>query len=301
MSAENGCVNSRLPSSAQEAQGFSTWRGDRAEGDYVGVRWGSMNGDPSEKIIDGRYESWEQDVPHRWGSRDGNVGEHLAELHKHNGHKCGAVTVAAVDGRAGRDGEGLAEQAASGDVIAGEHGSIVAWGSSAQEMATLAGNNRGSGEKKAGEQAARVVPLLSGQLAPLLQPFDGVEPPSVSAVSGGEGTEEQSRQWLKAVLPEATHGWWDVYLRGKGFALKFCWRDRGLQKLTFPRITLEQLRILKGCDADGVAETLRAQISDHLQGLLRDPEKRGKALAAAEKLGIDLAVHTTNTLVSKGL
>jgi hypothetical protein len=92
-----------------------------------------------------------------------------------------------------------------------------------------------------------------------------------------------------------------VYLRGRGFAVKFCWRDRGLQKLTFPRITLEQLRILKGRDADRVAETLRAQISDHLQGLLRDPEKRGKALAAAEKLGIDLAVHTTNTLVSKGL
>jgi hypothetical protein len=260
-----------------------------------------MNVDHSEKIIDGRCESWGQGVTQRWGSEDGDVGEHLAELHRHNGNKCDTVTVGAVGGRLGGDGEGLAEQAAGWDESAGEHGSVVSRGSSAQELATRAGNKRRSGEKKAGEQVARVVPLLSGDIAPLLQPFDSVEPPSVSAVSGGEITEEQSRQWLKAVLPEATHGWWDVYLRGRGFAVKFCWRDRGLQKLTFPRITLEQLRILKGRDADRVAETLRAQISDHLQGLLRDPEKRGKALAAAEKLGIDLAVHTTNTLVSKGL
>jgi hypothetical protein len=36
---------------------------------------------------------------------------------------------------------------------------------------------------------------------------------------------EQSSQRLRAILLEITNGWWDLYSKDMGFAVKFCWSD----------------------------------------------------------------------------
>ena len=36
---------------------------------------------------------------------------------------------------------------------------------------------------------------------------------------------EQSSQRLRAILLEMTNGWWDLYSKDMGFAVKFCWSD----------------------------------------------------------------------------
>ncbi len=70
-----------------------------------------------------------------------------------------------------------------------------------------------------------------------------------------EPANEQASQWLKAILPEMTNGWWDVYPKGRGFAVKFCWRDPERQTLTFPRISYEQFQTLKQSAPDEVEKS----------------------------------------------
>ena len=107
------------------------------------------------------------------------------------------------------------------------------------------------------------------------------------ALSGGGSSGEQASQWLKTVLPEASGGWWDVYQKDNGFAVKFRWRDRGRQTLTFPRISHQHLQALKQSAPDETGRIMRERISDSLRRFLIDPDKRDKALLVARKLGID--------------
>src|SRR5262245_10028290 len=97
----------------------------------------------------------------------------------------------------------------------------------------------------------------------------------------------QASQWLKAVLPEMTSGWWDVYPKGRGFAVKFCWRDPERQTLTFPRISHQQLHAMRQSASDETEMIMREQIFATLRRFLIDPDKRGKAMLVAQKLGID--------------
>ena len=106
--------------------------------------------------------------------------------------------------------------------------------------------------------------------------------------NNNELATEQASQWLKAILPEMSNGWWDVYPKGRGFAVKFCWRDPERQTLTFPRISYEQFQTLKQSAPDEVEKSTYAQISAHLRSLSLNPAKRDKALTVARKLGIDL-------------
>jgi len=99
---------------------------------------------------------------------------------------------------------------------------------------------------------------------------------------------QRGHQWLKAILPEMTNGWWDVYPKGRGFAVKFCWRDPERQTLTFTRISFEQFQALKQSDPNEAEKSTHAQISAQLHNLALNPAKRDKALIVAEKLGINI-------------
>jgi hypothetical protein len=118
--------------------------------------------------------------------------------------------------------------------------------------------------------------------------------------SGGKETDRQSGQvdslWLKTVLPEASSGWWDVYQKDNGFAVKFRWRDRGRQTLTFPRISYQHLQALRESAPDETGRVMRDRITASLRKFLLTPDKRDKALLVAQKLGIapdDLETFTT--------
>ena len=102
-----------------------------------------------------------------------------------------------------------------------------------------------------------------------------------------ELANEQASQWLKAVLPGATSGWWDVYPKGRGFAVKFCWRDPDRHTLTFPRIRDQELQALRQSAPDEAGKFMRDQIFASLRRFLIDPDKRDKAMLVAQKLGID--------------
>ena len=45
------------------------------------------------------------------------------------------------------------------------------------------------------------------------------------ALPGHRLSGEQSSQWLKAMLPDMTNGWWNLYPKDMRFEFKFCWRD----------------------------------------------------------------------------
>jgi hypothetical protein len=109
--------------------------------------------------------------------------------------------------------------------------------------------------------------------------------------NGGNELDSQSAQadslWLKSILPEASSGWWDVYQKDNGFAIKFRWRDQRRQTLTFPKISYQQLQGLRDSAPDEAQMTMREQTSSSLRRFLIDPEKRDKALIVARKLGID--------------
>ncbi|MCI0389681.1 MAG: hypothetical protein MOB07_13090 [Acidobacteria bacterium] len=211
-------------------------------------------------------------------SKDENAGGQAIRESKDSGERGTTFERGSKDGNAGErlariregerrgsDNEKTEEQSNDGSQNPGEQDSTFVWGSRAGET---------------GEQAAQVISLLT------IHPC-------------GELTNEQAPQWLKAVLPVATNGWWDVYPKDKGFAVKFCWRDQGRQTVTFPRISYDQFQTMKRSASGEVEETLRSQITNHLHSLLFNPAKRDKALVAAEKLGIDLDVHAVHNLIDK--
>ncbi|MCI0665024.1 MAG: hypothetical protein L0220_28510, partial [Acidobacteria bacterium] len=95
-------------------------------------------------------------------------------------------------------------------------------------------------------------------------------------------------QWLKSLLPEVSGGWWDVYPKDNGFAVKFRWRDRGRQTLSFPRISKRELQDLRKCSSDESRKIMRERISISLHRLSLDPDKHDKSLLVARKLGFEL-------------
>jgi len=104
-------------------------------------------------------------------------------------------------------------------------------------------------------------------------------------VDGQSGQVDSS--WVKAILPEALSGWWDVYQKDNGFAVKFRWRDRSRQTLTFTQISYQQLQTLRQSAPEVAGRIMRERISASLRRFLIDPDKRDKALLVAQKLGID--------------
>lgn len=121
----------------------------------------------------------------------------------------------------------------------------------------------------------------------MIENTESAKSPLDYAISGGGLAGEQASQWLKTILPEALSGWWDVYQKDNGFAVKFRWRDRGRQTLTFPRISHQHLQDLSRSAPAEIGRIMRERISASLRRFLIDPGKRDKAILVAQKLGID--------------
>jgi hypothetical protein len=107
-------------------------------------------------------------------------------------------------------------------------------------------------------------------------------------ISAEQPADGQAANWLKSLLPESQSGWWEVQAKGKGFAVKFRWRDTDRQTLLFPQITGTQFVVLKESGSGETARILRQRITTNLHSFLLDPDKRDKALVVARKLEIDL-------------
>jgi hypothetical protein len=105
---------------------------------------------------------------------------------------------------------------------------------------------------------------------------------------GGQVAGEQAAEWLKAILPSASNGWWEVRPEGNVLAIKFRWRDPDRQTLSFPRVTEELFNALAEGGPDLAGKTIRAQIAERLLALSSNPARCGKAQDVARRLGIDL-------------
>jgi hypothetical protein len=108
------------------------------------------------------------------------------------------------------------------------------------------------------------------------------------AIPGQQPADGQAASWLKSLLPESQSGWWEVNVKGKGFAVKFRWRDTDRQTLLFPQITGAQFIDLKQSGSEEAARILRERIIANIHSFLLNLSKRDKALTVAAKLGIDL-------------
>jgi hypothetical protein len=126
----------------------------------------------------------------------------------------------------------------------------------------------GKTEKKSGHTSDDGTSATDNEGGPIAQFVDG-----------------QAAHWLKSLLPEPQSGWWEVNVKGKGFAVKFRWRDTARQTLLFPQITGEEFTSLKQRGSEESARILRERISANLHDFLLDTAKRDKALIVARKLG----------------
>jgi hypothetical protein len=96
----------------------------------------------------------------------------------------------------------------------------------------------GKSEQK-GEQPAQVILLSTAHR-------------NGPSTSDEQTPDEQSAQWLKSLLPEASNGngWWEVRTKPKGFVLMFRWRDPDLQVLTLQSVTRDQIEQFKQIDSE---------------------------------------------------
>lgn len=129
----------------------------------------------------------------------------------------------------------------------------------------------GKTEKKSGHPSDDGTSATDNKGGPIAQFVDG-----------------QAAGWLKSLLPEPQSGWWEVNVKGKGFAVKFRWRDTARQTLLFPQITGAQFIVFKQSGSEETARILHERISASLHNFLLDPAKRDKALIVARKLGTNL-------------
>jgi hypothetical protein len=159
---------------------------------------------------------------------------------------------------------------------------------------TIEGEQRGNNEGKSGEQSDSGSGSSGEQRIGIdrgSKKKKAREQRRPDPLNGGNELDSRSAQadslWLKSILPEASSGWWDVYQKDNGFAIKFRWRDQGRQTLTFPQMSYQHLQALRDSSTDESQRIMRERTSSSLQRFLIDPEKRDKALIVARKLGIN--------------
>jgi hypothetical protein len=153
-----------------------------------------------------------------------------------------------------------------------------------------------------GGQIAQVIPLSSAHhnscawVGKVATPHKPAPDNTIPAQQPADG---QAASWIKSLLPESQSGWWEVGVRGKGFVVKFRWRDADRQTLLFPQITGAQFISLTQSGSGEAARILHERINADLHRFLLNPAKRDKALAVAAKLGIDLSEPDVHSLMSK--
>lgn len=192
--------------------------------------------------------------------------------------------------RGSNDGQ-PGEQSIKGSGNSGEHRIPIDLRSKNGEMGEQSWHNRGSRSEKTGEQSGQVNSSSAAHITPhsrISETAKLTKSIADSALPGDELADGPASKWLKTLLPEVSGGWWDVYPKDNGFAVKFRWRDQRRQTLTFPRISYQHLQALKQSALGETGRIIRERISASLHRFLLDPDKRDKALLVARKLGIDL-------------
>jgi len=152
-------------------------------------------------------------------------------------------------------------------------------------------NDGMSANSGGGGQTAQVIPLSSVHpnfRAWVGDPATPKNPALDDPISGQQPVDGQAVSWLKGLLPESHSGWWEVGDKGKGFSVRFRWRDTNRQTLLFPQIAGEEFIALRRSGPEEATGILRERISANLHSFLLNPAKRDRALIVAWKLGINI-------------
>jgi len=230
----------------------------------------------------------ERETAFERGSRDGKTGERPAQLATSSEQREQTITLVAEDERRGSNDRRPGEQHIDERGDSGERRTPVDRGSKSGETGERSRRKRGS--RKMDRRSGQLNPLSVTHLTTRTQLIENTDPANSTldyAPSGDGSSGEQASQWLKTILPGASGGWWDVYQKDNGFAVKFRWRDQGRQTLTFPRISYQHMHALRQSAPEEPGRIMREQISESLRRFLIDPDKCDKALLVARKLGID--------------
>ena len=196
----------------------------------------------------------------------------------------------AIDERVGKPGKRGGQHSNGGMSADGNQGGQIARGDETPQGGQDIGERVGKAAKNGG-QIEQVIPRSFAH--PNFRAWVGKaatpeNPAMDDAIPGQQAVEGQATSWLKSLLPESQSGWWEVGDKGKGFSVRFRWRDTARQTLLFPQITGQEFTSLKQCGSEEAARILHERISANLHSFLLDPAKRDKALIVARKLGTNL-------------
>jgi len=244
--------------------------------------------------INGQWGGQSNGVGNNPGSRSEETGEHSIGGSRDQGEQSARALTEGGANRVGKDEE-TEEQPGQTQAIKDENmgGQITGErvGKPEKKGGQLSHERVGENDKQGGQ-------LTQSDLLPSAHPTSCVWVGNAAtsgrsspddAISCDPPTDGQAANWLKGLLPESQNGWWEVDVKGKGFAVKFRWRDTDRHTLLFPQVTGEQFKALREISTGEVSRVLYERIAASLHSFLLDPAKRDKALIVAQKLGIDLA------------
>ena len=143
------------------------------------------------------------------------------------------------------------------------------------------------------EQPAKLTLLLPREQKPQMQKNKTVTKTRSLGSKLVKSDAKKTAEFLKDLLPAPSDGWWDVAANGKGFLIRFRWRETGAQPtLNFPRVSREQTLILQG--SSYAKQLMEDYIYGHLDELNRDIKRRERAGRVATWLGLTLRNYSSS-------
>lgn len=143
------------------------------------------------------------------------------------------------------------------------------------------------------EQPAKLSLLLPREQKAQVQKNKAVTKTRSLGSKSAKSDAKKTAEFLKDLLPAPSDGWWDVAANGKGFLIRFRWRETGAQPtLNFPRISREQALILQG--SNYAKQLMEDHIYGHLDELNRDIKRRERAGRVAAWLGLALRNYSSS-------
>lgn len=324
-------VRLRIASPAQETLDLSTREGNHPEDVEVDVRRESEDGMADELTTGGSDDSGRRGMTVEQGKQEGiewgRGGEKTEERFiEGGGNEKFAGQTGAIE-NAGNQCGGLSAQPLSfgGEQSGGQYvvgskvvGNVIRDGQATSTMREVESHDSGGqdvvamdGEDKEDVAIGRVVEVSeSGGHGAQVILLAAAHHKSRQVVGGPLATgnsasvdefpSDRIAQWLKSILPDVSDGWWEPRAAGQGLSLKFRfrWSDQTRQTIGFPRLTRREFIDLKNAGDEEARRMICERIAGHLRMLSLHPAKREKALVAAQKLGIALAMpdmHNVHT------
>ena len=142
------------------------------------------------------------------------------------------------------------------------------------------------------EQPAKLTLLLPREQKPQVPKNKAVTKTRSLGSKSVKSDAKKTAEFLKDLLPAPSDGWWDVAANGKGFLIRFRWRETGAQPtLNFPRISREQALILQG--SSYAKQLMEDHLYGHLDELNRDIKRRERAGRVAAWLSLTLRNYSS--------